>query len=124
MIIFATNIPADVLSNYFNIEKCYRIIDVNQILEDVGNKINTVVYKFLVNQEIKNRIMKYSVYSLYNKGIIYINSNLNDEIIENLQKLDFIEKVILIDNFDYPCLKKLWNIADEVIAIPTIKEKF
>ena len=123
MVIFATNIPVDVLSNYFNIEKCYRIIDVNQILEDVGNKINTVVYKFLVNQEIKNRIMKYSVYSLYNKGIIYINSNLNDEIIQNLKKLDFIEKVILIDNFYCPSMKKLWNIADEVISLPEIKSK-
>ena len=61
-------------------------------------------------------------------GLIYINSNINFDVIEGVKSavMDFenstIENMVILDDCDAPKLKDYYEMFDEVIFFPVIKK--
>ena len=61
-------------------------------------------------------------------GIIYINSNLNCDILSSLRKSfdrvenSQIESLVILDDYDIPKLKNYYKLADEIIFFPSMKK--
>jgi hypothetical protein len=107
--------------------KLFFIIDVNQILEDYGYTYSTIdeYGSFIINEKINSLIANYSK-SKRIRGIIYSNSNLNIDVINNLKekidKLKQINEFVLIDEYNIPRLQCFYNYFNEIIFFPSIKK--
>ena len=105
----------------------YKIIDVDNILEECGLDPNNDVHGYIINTEIKRMInegMRNKKYA----GIIYLNSRLDIGLVYSLKKtlLDItgcdIIDTILFDDRDVPKYKHLYKLFDEVIFYTRCKK--
>ena len=104
----------------------YCVIDIDEILKDSGLDITRPVHRYLINTEIARLITAASKSKRY-IGIIYINSNINDEYIlelkENIKNLPDtgIDSLAILDDFDTPKLKKYYKFFDEVVFFQPLR---
>lgn len=107
--------------------KLFQIINIPDILEEHGYKIDTIddYGYFIVVQKIENLIQSYSK-SKRIRGIIYCNPYLNNEIINNLtdilNKTENISDVVLLDDYNTPKAKHFYRLFPEVIFFPSVKK--
>jgi len=107
--------------------KLFSIICVPEILESFGYTYSTVdeYGAFIVSKKINNMIKTYSR-SKRIRGIIYSNPTLNLDLIPNLftelEKNDYINEVVLFDNYDVPKLKHMYDCFDEILFFPGLKK--
>ena len=105
-----------VLSNSFTNLKSFYILNIDNILKEVNVREQT--YRYFVNKIITDTLIEQSSLKKI-KGIIYINSNLNESIIKNLQNkintISTIDSIILIDNGSTLKLKKYYQEFSEIL---------
>lgn len=107
--------------------KLFSIIDTQAILNELGYTYSTIDKYgiFIVNKKIMKYIDNYTK-SKRIKGIIYSNSYLNEEIVNNLFDSLYenkeIENIVLLDDHNVPKLQHLYRLFDEVIFFPSIKK--
>jgi len=107
--------------------KLFQIIDVQEILDEYGYTYDTIdeYGAFIANKRILSLIKNYTK-SKRIKGIIYSNSKLNEDIIENLKEhiitYEKITEIVLIDEFNLPKLQTLYPIFSEIMFFPSIKK--
>ena len=105
-----------VLSNSFTNLKSFYILNIDNILKEVNVREQT--YRYFVNKIITDTLIEQSSLKKI-KGIIYINSNLNESIIKNLQNkintINTIDSIILIDNGSTLKLKKYYHEFSEIL---------
>jgi hypothetical protein len=107
--------------------KLFSIIYVPEILENLGYSYDTINEYgiFIVNKKINHLIKTYSR-SKRTRGIIYSNPSLTKDILPNL--FDFLEEtkniseVVLIDEYNVPKVKSLYEHFNEIIFFPSIKK--
>lgn len=107
--------------------KMYSIISVEQILDEYGYSYDTLdeFNTFIVNSKLLD-MFNSQIKSKRNRGVIYSNPHLNEEILNNLiEKLNEYEKVseiVLLDDTNLPKLKHLYGYFDEIIFFPSVKK--
>ena len=98
------------LKNVFTNLNTFYIIDIDSLIAESGLNVNIPSHRFIINSEIERLIVTGAKSKRYT-GIIYINSNLNFDIIVGIKKsLDEITKsqiedLTLLDDYDTPKLK-------------------
>lgn len=124
MKIYITNEPQHRLRNSFSNINTFAIIDVDDIIKSTKLDLTKNHNIFLINSEIEKFILSNSKSKKY-KGIIYINSNLNDNIFNNLinsvSKFPNITDLILMDDYDTPKLQKYYHYVEEIMYFSTFK---
>lgn len=107
--------------------KLFSIINVPEILEGLGYTYSTIddYGAFIVNTKIINLIKKY-VKSKRIRGVIYCNPQINEHIIDNLNKIlqdyEKISEIVLLDDYNVPRLQHFYTYFEEVIFFPSIKK--
>jgi hypothetical protein len=119
---YVTNENVDRVKESFLNVRSFFIINTKEISESFQFVKNEDYFNFLVNEEIKTKIIDAAEKKKYS-NIIYVNENLNVEVIENIKdiikSMQFIEKFIFIesgDNFS------IYPLFDEVIFFPETKK--
>ena len=116
--IYITSEPEYKLKQIFSTLKNFFVLDVNAFVQDLNIDLTKQSGIYLVNSEIENLILSQSKLKKY-QGIIYINKNININIYKYLkqrfQKFQEINKLILIDNGQFPKHKDLLTVFDEVL---------
>lgn len=114
--LYLTSEPEKILVNSFTNIKSFYILNIDEILKDIN--VKNTSYKYFLNKTITDTLIEQSSLKKI-KGIIYINSNLNENVIKGLQNkiqtIENIESLILIDNGATLKLKALYNFVDEVL---------
>ncbi len=117
MNIYITTESENKLKTLFSNIKSFFIIDIQQFINNFKLDLTKTTNIYLINTEIMNTICSAAKLKKYN-GIIYINKNLNEEIIKNIQskfkKVPDINKIILIDNSILPKHQDLYKLFDEI----------
>lgn len=119
--------PITTLKHVFTNLSAFEIIDVEHIINDIGLDISKERNAFIVSTEISELIKSYSK-SKRIQGIIYINKNLNEHIINTLKDMvleydkSLVDEVILMDNYDIPRIERLYPCVDEVLYFTTFKK--
>lgn len=112
-----------VLANSFTNLKSFYILNIDNILKEIDTRKQS--YKYFVNKIIIDTLTEQSSLKKI-KGIIYINSHLNDNIIQSLknkiENINTIESIILIDNGSTLKLKELYNNFSEVLFFQRYKK--
>lgn len=107
--------------------KLFSIIYVPEILEQHGYTYSTIdeYGTFIISNHIDNLINTYSK-SKRNRGIIYSNPNINENILENIFKIispiNTISEIVLLDDYNVPKLHNLYSLFDEIVFFPSIKK--
>jgi hypothetical protein len=107
--------------------KLYSVINVPEILSDLGYTYSTIddYGAFIVNQRIMSLITNY-VKSKRIRGIIYSNPNLSGAIIGNLfDELEDVEKIsdiVVLDDYNIPKLQRYYPYFREIIFFPSVKK--
>lgn len=115
------------IKNVFTNLNTFYIIDVNTIIKDSGLNPLKRSHYFIINSEIE-RLISLGAKSKRYTGIIYINSNINYDIITAIKtSLDEITKsqveyITLLDDYDTPKYKEYYKLFDEIIFFPTFKK--
>jgi hypothetical protein len=124
MKIYITNEPQNRLRNSFSNINTFAIIDVDNIVKSTNLDLTKTHNIFLINSEIEKFFITNCKSKRY-KGIIYINSNLNDNIFNNLielsEKIKGITDLILMDDYDTPKLQKYYHYVEEIMYFSTFK---
>ena len=124
MKIYITNEPQNRLRNSFSNINTFAIIDVDNIVKSTNLDLTKTHNIFLINSEIEKFFITNCKSKRY-KGIIYINSNLNDDIFNNLielsEKIKGITDLILMDDYDTPKLQKYYHYVEEIMYFSTFK---
>lgn len=124
---YATIEPCRKLKNLFSNLSQFYIIDVDILLSESGLDMSKPSHVFLANSEIERLIIN-GIRSKRYMGIIYINSNLNCDIISAIRKsLDSVEtsqidSLVVLDDYDIPKLKNYYSLFDEVVFFPSLKK--
>ena len=119
--------PCRRLKNLFSNLSSFYIIDVDTILLESGLNVNKKSHQYLINTELE-RLLTTGAKSKRYLGIIYINSNINFEIIEAVRasvtevENSTVENMVILDDCDAPKLKDYYELFDEVIFFPAIKK--
>ena len=127
MKLYMTVEPLNTLRHVFTNLSAFEIVDVDHIISDIGLDISKERNAFIINTEISELLKSYSK-SKRIKGIIYINKNLNPDIIETLKNTvteyekSLVDEVILMDNYDIPRIEHLYSSVDEVLYFTTFKK--
>lgn len=112
-----------VLANSFTNLKSFYILNIDNILKEIDTRKQS--YKYFVNKIILDTLIEQSSLKKI-KGIIYINSNLNDNIIQSLknkiENINTIQSIVLIDNGSTLKLKKLYNNFPEILFFQRYKK--
>jgi hypothetical protein len=112
-----------VLANSFTNLKSFYILNIDNILKEIDTRKQS--YKYFVNKIILDTLVEQSSLKKI-KGIIYINSNLNDNIIRSLknkiENINTIQSIVLIDNGSTLKLKELYNNFSEVLFFQRYKK--
>lgn len=115
--IYITTEPENKLKMLFSNIKSFFILDVQSYIESLKLDLQKPSNIYFINTEIINLIKQSAKLKKY-QGIIYINKNLDQTLLKNLQSkfknVDEIDKIILIDNILLPKLDKLYNLCEEV----------
>lgn len=107
--------------------KMYSIISVDQILDEYEYKYDTLdeYNTFIVNSKLLD-MFNSKIKSKRNRGIIYSNPYLDEDILKNLiEKLneyDKVTEIVLLDDTNIPKLKHLYGYFDEIIFFPSVKK--
>lgn len=119
------------IKNTFINLNAFSIIDVQEILMNIGLDLNKPSDQFYINDTIKRKIESVCK-SKRLQGIIYINRNLNSVLISHLNdtlkemsrkvKNFHIEGMVLMDRQYFPKLKYMWKDFEEVMFFPEIKK--
>lgn len=115
------------LRNAFTNLNTFYIIDTDSLIAESGLDVNKPSHRFIINSEIE-RLIATGAKSKRITGIIYINNNLNCDIITSIKKSlkeitkSQVEEVTLLDDYDAPKLKQYYNLFDEVIFFPAFKK--
>lgn len=128
MKIYVTNEPINRLKNSFSNLNTFAIIDVDLIVKTINLDLTKSHNVFLINSEIEKLIATNCKSKKY-KGIIYINSKLNKDILTNLltlienedKKTSEITDLILLDDHDTPKLQKFYYMVEEIMYFSTFK---
>lgn len=111
------------LSNSFTNIKSFYILNIDNILKDVD--VTKKSSKYFVNKIIQDVLFEQSCLKKI-KGIIYINSNLNEAVINSLKNkikcIDNIQSLILIDNGTSLKMKKYYQLFDEILFFQKYKK--
>lgn len=121
---YVTKFSNEKIKESFLNVKSFFIIDVKELLESLQFIKNKNYFEFLTNEEIKNKIIEATEKKRYN-NIIYINEDIDINIIENLK--DVLKEIIHINKFifideDEQQDKKLYPLFDEIIFFPKQKK--
>lgn len=121
--------PEKLKKAFINLNAFY-IIDIQEILKNTALDLNKPCNTFLINNKIEKMIAMQAKSKML-QGIIYINKNLNLDIVNQLYamlekqskeiKHFRIEGMVLIDRQDHPKVKDLWKNFEEVMFFPEIK---
>ena len=107
--------------------KMFSVINVPEIIEQYGYTYSTIdnYSSFIINKKIIDLIKCYTR-SKRIRGIIYSNPYVNENIIEGLYDIlnpfENISDIVLLDDYNVPKLKHLYNSFDEIIFFPSIKK--
>lgn len=107
--------------------KMFSIIDIDEIMEEMGYTHYTVdtYAAFIINERINERIESQSKSKMV-RGIIYSNSHVNPETIDNLydtlEDNQNISKLVLMDDQNVPKVQHLYYMFDEIIFFPSVKK--
>lgn len=100
---------------------------MDTILLESGLNVNKKSHQYLINTELE-RLLTTGAKSKRYLGIIYINSNINFDIIEAVRasvtevENSTVENMVILDDCDAPKLKDYYELFDEVIFFPAIKK--
>ncbi len=120
--------PCRRLKNLFSNLSSFYIIDVDTILLESGLDVNKKSHQFLINTELE-RLLVAGAKSKRYMGLIYINSNVNFDVIEGVRSAvlgdekSTIENMVILDDYDVPKLRNYYGMFDEVIFFPAIKKE-
>lgn len=109
---------------FLNLRK-QQIIVVDEVVVDLGYEVGKVddYASFIVNQRIK-KIITSTASGKKMQSIIYVNNNLNDEIIRGLihfcQDNTVVNRVILLTEKGKN--EELYELFDEILFFPSIKK--
>lgn len=115
------------LKNVFTNLNTFYIIDVDSLVKESKLDTNKITHRYIINTEIERLIVLGAKSKRYT-GIIYINSNINFDIITGIRKsLDeitksHVEDLTLLDDYDTPKYKEYYKLFDEIIFFPTFKK--
>ncbi len=127
MTAYVTIEPCRRLKNIFSNLSSFYIIDVDTIIKTSGIDMSKKSNRFLVNSELE-RLIQAGIKSKRYSGFIYINSNLNSEIITDLREIvmetenSTVDSFVLLDDCDVPKLKDYYMLFEEIIFFPTIRK--
>lgn len=115
--IYITTESENKLKMLFTNIKSFFILDVQSYINNLKLDLNKPANIYFINTEIINLIKQSARLKKY-QGIIYINKNLDQTLLKNLQSkfkhIDEIGKIILIDNILLPKHDNLYNLCEEV----------
>jgi hypothetical protein len=109
---------------FLNLRK-QQIVVVDEVVVELGYEVGKVddYASFIVNQRIK-KIIASTASGKKMQSIIYVNHNLNDEIIRGLihfcQDNTVVDRVILLTEKGKN--EELYELFDEILFFPTIKK--
>lgn len=114
----------DRIKNTFLNLNLFYILDIEQVICEYGLDVSRPHNRFLLSQEIEKIIINQTK-SKRIEGIIYINKNLTDKIVQHVYKLvkriPKIENVVILDDDTYPRLRDFYRLVDEVFFFPSVK---
>ena len=119
--------PLSTLKHVFTNLRSFEIIDVDFIINDIGLDVTKERNAFIVNNEIVDLLKNYSR-SRRTSGIIYVNRNLNCDVINSIRDTlsgydkSLVDELILMDNKDVPRISGLYPCVDEVLYFTTFKK--
>ena len=128
MNIYVTNEPINRLKNSFSNINTFAIIDVDLIVKTINLDLTKTHNVYLINSEIE-KLIATNCKSKKFKGIIYINSKLNSDILNNLlslienedKKTSDINDIILLDDYDTPKLQRYYYMVNEIMYFSSFK---
>ena len=115
------------LKNVFTNLNTFYIIDVDTLIKDSGLNPLKLSHSFIINSEIE-RLISLGAKSKRYTGIIYINSNINYDIIVSIKNSlneitkSHVEDITLLDDYDTPKYKEYYKLFAEIIFFPTFKK--
>ena len=119
---YITKESSDKVKNSFLNSRSFYFINTQELIEAFYLIKNIDYYNFLVNEEIKNRIIEAAEKKKYS-NIVYVNENLSIEIVENLKDIvktmSFIEKMIFVDEETKEENRNIYTLFDEIIFFPS-----
>lgn len=127
MTAYVTIEPCRRLKNIFSNLSSFYIIDVDTIIKSSGIDMSKKCNRFLVNSELE-RLIQAGIKSKRYSGFIYINSNLNSDVITALKEVVLetenttVDSFVLLDDVDVPKLKDYYMLFEEIIFFPTIRK--
>lgn len=126
MKLYMTIEPLSTLKYVFTNLRSFEIIDVDFIINDIGLDVTKERNAFIVNNEIVDLLKNYSR-SRRTSGIIYVNRNLNCNVINSIRDTlagydkSLVDELILMDNRDVPRVSSLYPCVDEVLYFTAFK---
>ncbi len=97
--------------------KSFYIIDVQSFINSFQLDLTKEYNIYFLNSELLENIKQISKLKKY-QGIIYINKNLNECIIKNLQNkvksIKDINKIVLLDNGSIPKHKDIYDLFEQI----------
>lgn len=117
MNVYVTTESENKLRMLFTNIKSFFILDVQSFVSGFKLDLSKQSNVYFINTEILNQIQQASKLKKY-QGIIYINKNLDETLLFNLQnkfkKIKEINKIVLLDNGILPKHRDLHNLCEEV----------
>ena len=105
----------------------FYIIDVDTILLESGLDINKKSHQYLINTELERLLVSGAKSKRY-LGLIYINRNINIDVINAVKSsvMDLentmVDNMVILDDCDAPKLRNYYELFDEVIFFPVIRK--
>ena len=119
--------PCRRLKNLFSNLSSFYIIDVDTILLESGLDINKKSHQYLINTELERLLVSGAKSKRY-LGVIYINRNINVDVINAVKSsvMDLentmVDNMVILDDCDAPKLRNYYELFDEVIFFPVIRK--
>jgi hypothetical protein len=107
--------------------KLFSVISVPDIISDLGYSPSIIdeYGAFIISARIQSLMKCYSK-SKRIRGIIYSNPNLSQGILPSLfdvaSEYETINSIVLLDDYNIPRVKHLYDFFDEIIFFPSIKK--
>jgi len=107
--------------------KLFSVISVPDIISDLGYSPSIIddYGAFIISARIQSLMKCYSK-SKRIRGVIYSNPNLSKDILPQLfqtaAEFETINSVVLLDDYNIPRVKHLYDFFDEIIFFPAIKK--
>lgn len=113
------------LKQIFSNLKNFFVLDIDAFVRNMNVDLTKQTSIYLVNSEIEKTILAQAKLKKY-QGIIYINKNLSKELHDSVKtrfkNAKDINKLVLIDNGQFPKHLDLMNIFEEVLFYERFKK--